>query len=375
MHFIIEKEKIVILLSKFNTYIGNSLKNPILSNILLILKGNKLIFIVTNLDMEINYNIILSSGEFFKDGSITVNLNRFYELCKSFPKGSVIDINFLKEKLIISCLNSISSLSTLPVKEFPLLDKNIYFSYNFSINSNIFKNIIYNLYLFMGNQDIYYYLNGMLIEFKNNFLYFVTTDGYRISIYKLLNDFDCNINKFFCLIIPRKLIIELFKLLDLINEKNIFFYVSNNIIKIIYGNIIIYSSLIDGSFPDYENILYLSKKYIYIDINIKDLKNALIRSSIINNNLSSYVTLIFNNNSLIVYSNDFNNNEISEKIFINYIGNKIEISFNIKYILDIFKSIKNNLSIRFYIKDSFSITKIVDLDNVFLTYMIMPIQL
>ncbi len=375
MHFIIEKEKIVILLSKFNTYIGNSSKNPILSNILLVLKNNKLIFIVTNLDMEINYSIILSSGEFFKNGSITVNLNKFYELCKSFPKGSVIDINFFKKKLVISCLNSISSLSTLPVKEFPLLDKNICFNYNFNINSNIFKNIIYNLYLFMGNQDIYYYLNGMLIEFKNNFLYFVTTDGYRISIYKLLNDFNCNINKFFCLIIPRKLVTELFKLLDLINEKNIFFYVSNNMIKIIYGNIAIYSSLIDGSFPDYENILYLSKKYIYIDINIKDFKSALIRSSIINNNLSSYVTLIFNNNSLIVYSNDFNNNEISEKIFINYIGNKIEISFNIKYILDIFKSIKNNLSIRFYIKDSFSITKIIDLNNVFLTYMIMPVQL
>ncbi len=375
MHFIIEREKIVILLSKFNTYISNSLKNPILSNILLILKYNKLIFIVTNLDMEINYSIILSNGEFFKDGSITVNLNKFCELCKSFPKGSVIDINYLKRKLIISCLNSISSLSTLPVKEFPLLNKNIYFNYNFSINSNIFKNIIFNLYLFMGNQDIYYYLNGMLIEFRDNFLYFVATDGYRISIYKLLNNFDYKMNKFFYLIIPRKLIIELFKLLDLINSENVFFHVNNNMVKIIYGNIIIYSSLIDGSFPDYKNILYLSKKYIYVDIDIKNLKNALIRSSIINNNLSSYVTLIFSNNSLLIYSNDFNNNEISEKIFIDYIGNKIEISFNIKYILDIFRSIKNNLNIRFYIKDSLSITKIVDINNIFLTYMIMPVQL
>ncbi len=375
MHFIIEKEKIVILLSKFNTYISKSLKNPILSNILLILSFNKLVFIVTNLDMEINYNIILSNGEFFKDGSITVNLNKFYELCNSFPKGSVIDINYYKNKLIISCLNSVSSLSTLPVSNFPILNKNIFFNYNFCIDSFIFKNIIYNLHLFMGNQDIYYYLNGMLIEFINNFLYFVTTDGYRISIYKLLDNFIYKRNKFFYLIIPRKLIIELFKLLDLINNKNIFFYINKNIIKIIYGNIIIYSSLIDGSFPDYKNILYLSNKYIYIDINSNDLKNALIRCSIINNNLSSYVTLIFYDNFLLVYSNDFNNNKIKEKISINYNGNKIEISFNIKYILDIFKSIKNNLNIRFYIKDSLSITKIVDINNIFLTYMVMPVQL
>lgn len=375
MHFIIEKKKIVVLLSKFNTYISKSLKNPILSNILLILNINKLIFIVTNLDMEINYSIILSNGEYFKDGSITVNLNRFYELCNSFPKGSIIDINYYKSKLIISCLNSISSLSTLPVNDFPILDKNIFFSYNFYINSFIFKNIIYNLYLFMGNQDIYYYLNGMLIEFNNNFLYFVTTDGYRISIYKLLDNFVYKKNIFFCLIIPRKLVIELFKLLDLINDKNIFFYVNKNMIKIIYGNIVIYSSLIDGSFPDYKNILHLSKKYIYIDINSKNLKDALIRCSIINNNLSSYVTLIFYNNFLLVYSNDFNNNKIKEKIFINYNGNKIKISFNIKYILDIFKSIKDNLNIRFYIKDSLSITKIVDINNIFLTYMVMPVQL
>ncbi len=375
MNFIIKREKIIILLSKFNTYVSNSSKNPILSNILLILKFNRLDLIVTNLDMEINYSIILSNKEFLKSGSITVNLNKFYELCKSFPKNENINIFYSKKRLVLSCLNSICLLSTLPVNNFPILNKNILFNCNFFINSYILKNIIFNLYLFIGNQDIYYYLNGMLIEFKNDFLYFVATDGYRISTYKLLDKFNYKKKIFFSVIIPRKLIIELFKLLDLIINENIYFYFNNNMIKVIYGNIIIYSSLIDGSFPDYENILYLSKEYFYIDVNIKDFKNSLLRASIINSNLSSYVTLIFYNNFLLIYSNDFNNNEIKEKIFIKYIGKKIEISFNIKYILDIFKSIKKSSEIRIYMKDSSSIVKIIDINNIFLTYMIMPIQL
>ncbi len=375
MHFIIKKEKIIILLSKFNTYINKSSKNPILSNILLILKKNKLNFIVTNLDMEISYTIILSKNEFFNDGSITVNLNKFYELCCSFPKNSIINISYLKKKFKITCLNSISLLSTLPSNDFPLLNKNIFFDFNFSLNSYILKNIIFNIYLFIGDQDIYYYLNGMLIELYDNILYFVTTDGYRISVYKLLNNFEYKKNKYFSLIIPKNLIIELFKLLNLNINENIFFYVNNNMIKIIYNNIIIYSSLIDGSFPDYKSILCLSNNYIYVDIDIKEIKNALIRASIINGNLFSYVTLIFYNNLLLIYTNDFNNNKIKEKIFLDYNGKKIEISFNIKYILDIFKSIRKCSKIRFYIKDSYSIIKIIDINNIFLTYMIMPVKL
>ncbi len=375
MHFILKKEKLVNILNKFNTYIIKDSKNIILSNILINLFEKKLHLIVTNLDIEINFFIVLSRKEFIKNGSITVNLYKLYKLCFSYPKEEYIDLNYINNRLCISCLNIKTFLSTLPIDDFPLINKKIIYNNNISISSIYLKEIISSIYFSMGNQDIYFYLNGMLIEFFDYFLYFVTTDSYRISIYKLLNNFINITENSFSIIIPRNLVLELLKLLNFINNENIFFYFNKNTIKIIFGNFIIYSNLIDGNFPDYKNILFLFKKHIYIDLNILDFKNALIRNSIISNNFSNYVTLNFSKNKLFIYTNDSNNNEIKEYILINYSGKNIEISFNIKYILDILKYINVFSKIRFFLKDSSSIVKIININNILLTYMVMPIQL
>ncbi len=377
MHFILKREKIVNLLSKLNIYIKNNIKDIILSNILIILVDKKLHLLVTNLNIEINYIINLSNKEFIKNGSITVNLNKFFQLCKNYPKESYIDINYYNKRLCISCLNIKSYLSTLSSNNFPILNKNILFDNNFIISSNIFKRIIYSIYFSMGNEDIYYYLSGMLIEYSNLILYFVTTDSYRMSIYKLKDNFDYRQKKIFSIIISNDLVLELLKLLNDIDNKNIYFSFNKSIIKIIFDNFIIYSNLIDGNFPDYKNILYSFKKYLFVDIDILNFKNALIRNFVISNNVSNYVTLEFNKNQLLILANDNNNNEIRENIIINNDKN-IQISLNIKYILDIVKCISNlnnNTKIRFFLKDSYSIIKIIDIENIYLIYMIMPIQL
>ncbi len=375
MYFFIEKEKIVNILNKFNKYTNNSCKNPILNNVLLILKNLKLKLIITNLDIEISFIIYLNFDSSFKNGSVTVNINKLYELCKSFPKKHNIYFFLFFNRLKISCLKSKSLLSTLPVIDFPIIDKNIYFNYNFSISSIYLKKIIYYIHFSMGLEDIYYYLNSMLIEYKKNKLYFVTTDSYRISIYKLLNNFTYKFKKYFSLVISRNLVIELFKLLNFINDIKINFYISNNIIKLIFDNFIIYSNIMEGSFPDYNSFLINDNKYIYFDIFILDIKNALIRSSIISGSIFNYVTFFLKKNYLFIYSSDSNNNEIKEKIFINYKGKKFKISFNIKYILDIIKTMSNDNKVRFFLKDSDSVIKIINLNNKFIYYMVMPIQL
>ncbi len=377
MKFFIKKKKIFKILGKLNTYIGISNKQIILSHILInINKDLSLNFTVTDLDIEINCKIKLLKKNIFSYGSLTVSLRKLYELFRTYSEEDLIFFSLYKNRLKLSCLNSVSLLNTLPVLQFPILDKNFSFDYKFSISSLLFKKIISLIYFSMGNQDIYYYLNGMLIEYKNGFFFFVTTDSYRISIYKLPIKYIFFKNREnFSLIISRNLIMELFKFLDFLDNKNVFFEIGINMIKIYFDSFIIYGSLINGLFPDYNNVFLSIKNYYFVDLNIFLFKNALLRSLIISNNVINYVNFSFKNNFLILTSNDSNNNEIKEKILIKSIDKNISINLNIKFILDILNSIKYSLEIRFYFKDNNSIVKILDINNKFINYMIMPIQL
>ncbi len=376
MYFRIEKKKIINLLSKFNSYISKSKNNSILSNILLILYKKKLKFIVTSLDIEINAYIFLNDDNFnYISGSVTVNLNKLYELCRNFSNNENIYFLLSKNRLKIFCLNSLVYLSILPVNDFPIFKKDTFLDKSISIFGFVLKKIISLIYFSIGDQDIFFYLNGMLIEYKKNNIYFVTTDSYRISFYNLKDNFIYNKDDSFSFILSRKLVLILLKLFNDINDDNIFLNWNNNIIKITFSNFIIYSSLIDGSFPDYKNIILSTKDYKYIDIDILEFKNCLMRVSVISGALFSYVTFLFKKNFLYMISNDSNNNEIKEKIFINYFGENLEISFNIKYILDIIKSINKDKKLRFFFKNSDSIAKIISLSNKFAIYMLMPIKL
>ncbi len=381
MKFIIKKKKLIKFLSKFNSCVSINPKNPILSNILLSLNKNFLFLMVTNLDIEIGYSLFLPSENILDVGDITVNIRKLYDICKTFPENSNLLFKSYNNKIKIFCLNSVLSLSILPSYDFPIINKNQFnFKYKFIIYSYLFKDIISSIYFSIGNNDIHCYLNGMLIEYIDNIFYFVTTDSYRLSIYKIYDNNDLIVKytkSKFNFILPRKLVIELYKLLDLIKDnKKIIFEIDNNIVKINFDNFIIYSSLIDGDFPDYKNVLDLTYNcYNYIDLNIKDFKNSLLRSSIISSYSFNYVTLTFKKDLLKIYSNNTFSDEIKDIIYINNNNDFFKINLNVKFILDILNVIKDSSKIRFYFKNSNSIIKIDDIKNKYIIYMIMPIKL
>ncbi len=378
MKFIIERSKLIKLLSKLSGCILINNKNPILSNILLSLNKDYLFLTITNLDIEIGYNLYLPKKNILELGEITVNIRKLYDLCKTFPKDSNLYFKSYNNFIKIFYSKSILSLSILPTIDFPILNKNQFiFKYKFIMSSFLLKNIISSIYFSIGNNDIHCYLNGMLVEYINNFFFFVTTDSYRISIYKISCNFFVNFKKKnFFFILSRKLVLILYKFLNFIkNDEKIILEIDKTIVKISFENFIIYSGLIDGIFPDYKKILKLTYNYNYLNINIEDFKNALLRSDIISSYSFNCVTLIFNKNILKIYSNNTFNDEIIENININYIGSKFKISLNVKFILDVLNSIKNSSKIRFFFKNYDSIIKIDNNKNKYIVYMIMPIKL
>ncbi len=378
MKFIVEKDKIIKPLSKLSSYLSYSVKNPILSNILLFIELDVLFFVVTDLDIEIKFSIKLKKKYIFEKGAVTVNANKLYEICNSFPKNSELIMNFVKKRFIVSCFKSVVFFSTMPSKNFPFITKKFKYKYKFFLSSILLKEIISSIYFAIGNQDIYYYLNGVFIEYKDNNFFFVATDGHRMSMYKLINNYVFllkNKNKEdFSIIISRKFIIELFKILNIVSSENkILFKVSNYSIKLYFDNFVMYSRLINGSFPDYKN-MFCFEDYKYIILDILNFKDSLLRSSIINDFSFNYVTLCIKKNILCIFSTNNNNDEIQEKLIIDYNDFELKISFNVKYLLDVLNSIKDSSKIYFYFKNSFSIVKINSINNIYISHMIMPIR-
>ncbi len=378
MKFVIERDKLVKLLSKLISCVSINNKNLILSNVLLFVKNKKLFFTVTNLDIEVNYSLCLSYKNIFKEGGITVNIKKLYDLCKTFSSRSLLYFKNYKNVIKIYNNESILYLSTLSIIDFPILNKDQFnFSYNFTISSILLKDIFNSIYFSIGNNDVHYYLNGILIEYYNNYYYFVTTDSYRISIYKLFNNFCINNkNSNFFFILSKKLVFELCKFFSFIkDDKKVNINFNKNIVKICFDNFIIYSNLIDGIFPDYRSILNCTKNYNCVKINVSKFKDSLLRSFIISSYSFNFVTLTFNKNILYIYSNNNFNDELKEKIIIDYLGNKLKINLNVKFILDILNVINNSSYIRFFFKDCNSIVKIDSSKSNYIVYMLMPIKL
>ncbi len=378
MKFIIERNKLIKLLGKLISCVSINPKNLILSNVLLSIKNNFLFFVVTNLDIEVNYKLYISSENILESGSITVNIKKLYDLCKTFSNVNELYFKTYKNQIKIYNNRIILYLSILDVRDFPILNKNQFnFIKKFVISSILFKNIINSLYFSIGNNDIHFYLNGMLVEYFNGYYYFVTTDSYRISIYKLSNNFCINKNNNnFYFILSKKLILELSKFFSFLNDdKMVIISIDKNIIKICFDNFIIYSNLIDGIFPDYRSIICNTNNFNYIKINIDKFKDSLLRSLIISSYSFNFVTLTFNKNILYIYSNNTFNDELNEKISINYLKNKFKVNLNVKFILDILNSIKDSSKIRFFFKDNNSIIKIDNYKNKNIIYMVMPIKL
>ncbi len=364
-------------LSRLSSYLSISSKKPILSNVLINLKNNLLVFTVTNLNIEMNFFVNLSCNQVIRSGLTTVNIHKLYDLCKTFLDSSNLLFFLFNKRLRISCLNSKFYLSTLPVDDFPIFDRKFKYKYKLSINIELFKKIIDAIYFSISDQDVHFYLNGMLFDYRINF-FTVTTDSYRMSIYKLPFDdiFLDNIKNNFSFILPKKLVLELSRFLNIIdNKKKIFLFVGSNKVKIFFSKFKIYSNLIDGTFPDYKYILSSTKQYCYIDLDFLNFKNSIIRSSVVMDNTYNYVTFYIKKNLFKVVSNNFYNDEVIEKLIISYNGRSLEISFNVKYILDIVCSIKKSSLIRFFFRDKLSIAKFVDLNNKFVNYMVMPVKL
>ncbi len=307
---------------------------PILSNVLL--KVDKdLSVIATDLEVELIVNIPLSSPSV--SGEVTIPSRKLMDLCRALPINALINFSIDSEKCCIQSGRSRFTLATLPASEYPRSEQTEN-TVEFSIEQKKLRALIHRTCFAMAQQDVRYYLNGMLLEIKQGIIRSVATDGHRLA----LNTLEATLinNIFSQVIIPRKGVTELMRLLeDTINEVTV--SIMTNHITVSNSNFTFISKLIDGRFPDYERALPKGGDKV-ISLSRDVLKHSLIRASILSNEKLRGVQIQLRNGILRILANNPDREEAEEEIHINYSQDDLDIGFNVKYLTDIFDNIDDD---------------------------------
>ncbi len=366
MKFSISREDLLPGLHDVISVVDRRQSLPILSNIML--EADKDGFKLTATDMEVEL-VSSSPSNLGVEGQITIPARKLFDICKSLPDSSLLEFDATKDRVQVKSSKSRFALSSLPAREFPLTDID-QFPTNFSVNENEFKSLLEDTMFGMAQQDVRYYLNGLLIELRPDTIRAVATDGHRLAMKEIA--VPTSVKETTQIIIPRKGVLELVRLLDN-NEQPIQVNVSANHIRFHIGSIRFTSKLIDGKFPDYERVIPRgSDNELLADREV--LRQSLTRASILSNEKYRGVRIEVMQGSLKAQAQNPEQEEAEEEIPVDYQGDNIEIGFNVSYLLDAITAIKTD-KVKILLTDANSSCLILPADDGPCKYVVMPMRL
>ena len=348
---------------------------PILSNIILEAKDDKLILSSTNLDIYCSDKI---KAEVLKSGEVSVSAVTFFEIIKRLPSGSEV-LMIMEEgenEIRLTCGRSKFNLSTLKTDDFPIISDND-LSINFVLSADELIRIIDKTKFAVSNEETRYYLNGIFLHKAERnsiqFLRAVATDGHRLAQYDI--PLPQGAEDITGIIIPKKTIYELRKVLDDANG-DVSVSLNENKIKFSFNDLKVVSKVIDGTFPDYTKVIP-QKNDKNFKTNNSDLKNAIDRVSAVAANeesKSKAIKFCIENNSLSLSVESQSKGSANEMIDVNYSGDKVDIGFNSKYIIDICNEVDGD-EISISLSDSISPAIILDKTDENLFFVLMPMRI
>jgi DNA polymerase-3 subunit beta len=366
MKFQINKENLLNPLQQVIGAVEKKQTMPALSNVLLKATDSRLTLTATDLEIELQSYIDLVIDV---PGEITVPARKLLDICKSLPTDASIQFSVTDSKVLLQSGRSRFSLTTLPAGDFPSLDS-ISAVHQFSINQDVLRDLIEKTAFAMAQQDVRYYLNGLLIEVSSNILRAVATDGHRLAYCE--KQLETDIADIKQVIVPRKGIVELLRLLQDTDAETRVILGSNHI-QVEFDSLRLTSKLIDGRFPDYNRVMPAESSNI-ITADREQLRQSLIRTSILSNEKYRGIRLILSQNQMKLQAQNPDQEEADVELEVNYDGDDIEIGFNVNYMLDVLNVTASDM-VQTALRDSNSSFLITYPDITDCKYVIMPMRL
>ena len=339
---------------------------PILANVLLEHKDGKLYVTATDLEMQITAVTDLPG----KDGqATTVGARKLQDLLRALPDDANVNVDATGGKMTVRAARSRFNLQTLAASDYPRISVGQEQLQTLSLPQREFRSLVKLAEFAMAQQDIRYYLNGMLLVVDQGTLQAVATDGHRLSWASLAIDGNCTRQE---VILPRKTVLELAKLLD-DSDTPLTIDILANQARFRFGNVELVSKVVDGKFPDYNRVIPTghSKR---IELDRATLLSALQRAAILSNEKFRGVRLVLGEEQLKIICTNSEQEEAEEELPVAYSGDALDIGFNITYLLDVLSNVTSE-RVHFAFGDANSSALVTLPDRGDYKYVVMPMRI
>jgi DNA polymerase-3 subunit beta len=366
MKFTIPREVLLQPLSQVVGVVERRQTLPVLANFLLSAREGRLT--VTGTDMEVEL-ISSVTADVSQDGEITVPARKMLDIVKALPDGSKITFSVSDEKATLSTGRSRFTLSTLPASEFPATDQ-VETLENISVAEATLKKMMEKTSFAMANQDVRYYLNGLLFDFSGSQLRAIATDGHRLAICDLESSIDIAGDR--QMIVPRKGVMELSRMLSG-DADEVTLAIGRNHIRLVKGNTTFTSKLIDGRFPDYKAVVPVgADKQMLVDK--ATFIQALQRAAILSNEKYKGVRLEAAGSTIKIVAHNPQHEEAIEEIEAEFNFDRLAVGFNVTYLLDALMAIDTE-TVSLELKDANSSCLVSAPDSDVNRHVVMPLKL
>jgi DNA polymerase-3 subunit beta len=366
MKFSIQREEFLKPLQQIIGVVERRQTLPVLGNVLLNANKKSVRLTATDLEVELQSHVNVAVTE---TGDITVPARKLLDICRTLPAEAQLDISVKNERALVRSGKSRFTLSTLPATEFPVIDK-IKSARKFSMQESALHGLIERTAFAMAQQDVRYYLNGLMLEPVNGTLRAVATDGHRLAMCELMADVGEGADQ--QVIVPRKGIQELQRLLEQ-RDADVQVEIGTNHIRITTDELRYTSKLIDGRFPDYQRVMPKNADKRLL-INRDLLRQALTRTSILSNEKYRGIRLDLFENNIKIQAHNPEQEEAVEEIDAIYDSEAIVIGFNVTYLLDVLNAI-NTDDVEMFLSDGNSSALINKPGDDNCRYVVMPMRL
>lgn len=367
MHIRLQREQLLQPLGYVVGVVERRQTLPILSHVLLRVADKEVTLTGTDLEVEVIAGIESSAAS--KAGEMTLPARKLFDICRALPEGAMVDIHREGEKVVLKSGKSRFSLLTLPATDFPNVQTTEW-ECSLRVSQGTLKSLFDQTHFCMAQQDVRYYLHGLLMEFNADTLRVVATDGHRMAISETALERSAGNSR--QAIVPRKGVLELTRLLS-DSEDKLELHLSSNHLRAVTQAVTFTTKLIDGRYPDYTKVIPTSHNKV-VRVDRPTFREALARTAILLTEKYRGVRISLSGGTMVLTAHNPEQEEAQEEIPVEYSGDPLEIGFNASYLTDAVSALKSE-KVVFALNDSNSSSTLQAPDASYPKYVIMPMRL
>ncbi len=368
MKFTIARDRLLKALQLATGVVERRQTLPVLANLLVKANETGVALIGTDLEVEMVAHTDVAVEQ---PGEVTIPARKLADIWRALPDGSDVSVSVEADRATVRSGRSRFALATLPAADFPKIEGGAA-DVVVSVAQADLRALLDEVGFAMAQQDVRYFLNGMLFEVAEDYLRTVATDGHRLAMCTKQCTLESPITERRQAIVPRKAVLELSRLLDE-EDVTIRIQLGSNHLRVTKGAYTLTTKLVDGQFPDYDKVVPKDASRTLLG-DRDTLRQGFQRASILSNEKYRGVRLTITAEQLTIQANNPEQEEAEETVPVEFNGSDLEIGFNVSYLLDVL-GVMDSEQVKLSLSDANSSALLEAGNSDDALYVVMPMRL